>query len=301
MQSVRAKGGIALDAIQLIKRDHAAVERLFKQFERAEKREDEAGQGRVVRELVKELSIHASIEELLLYPALRRAEQRAEDDVLEALEEHHLVKLTLDELEDMSPDDERYCAKMNVLIEAVRHHVEEEEGELLPKLKRALDANQLRELGDLLATAKRASPTRPHPSAPDTPPGNLLTGAHAAPPSTGRRCISSGSDPAPGARARHESGDPPVPPCTGGASLSDVPVREPADRPSGCDRGPSRRARARPARGRASLPVPGAGASGRACGCAGASASASRGCARGCACARARGRDLAPCAPPCLS
>jgi len=180
MQSVKAKGGIALDAIQLIKRDHAAVERLFKQFERAEKREDEAGQGRVVRELVKELSIHANIEELLLYPALRRAEQRAEDDVLEALEEHHLVKLTLDELEDMSPDDERYCAKMNVLIEAVRHHVEEEEGELLPKLKRALDANQLRELGDLLATAKRASPTRPHPSAPDTPPGNLLTGALAA-------------------------------------------------------------------------------------------------------------------------
>ena len=103
------------------------------------------------------------------------------DDVLEALEEHHLVKVTLAELETMDPGHERYGAKVTVLIESVRHHVEEEEGELFPTIRKALDAAQLRELGDELVAAKRTAPTRPHPEAPDTPPGNLVAQVLTAP------------------------------------------------------------------------------------------------------------------------
>ncbi len=172
-----------MDAIRLIKKDHATVQRLFKRFERAEDRDDDRELRRVAREIVKELSVHAAIEEQALYPALRRAEQEDEevqDEVLEALEEHHLAKLTLLELEKMTPKDERFCAKVNVLMESVRHHIEEEEHELLPRLRAALSPSDLRDLGRDLAALKRAAPTRPHPASPDTPPGNFLAGPMAA-------------------------------------------------------------------------------------------------------------------------
>lgn len=169
-----------MDAIQLIKQDHRAVEQLFKQFERAEKAERTAEMRRVVEKVVKELSVHAAIEEQVLYPALRRADASTQDEVLEALEEHHLVKLTLLELEKMSPEDERYCAKMTVLMESVRHHVEEEESDLLPRLAKTFPPRDRKELGALLEQAKKAAPTRPHPGAPDSPPGNLLAGALSA-------------------------------------------------------------------------------------------------------------------------
>ena len=169
-----------MDAIQLVKQDHRAVEGLFKGFERAEKADDDGEMKRLVRDIVKELSIHAAIEEAVLYPTLRRAEARGEDDVLEALEEHHVMKLVLGELEDLGPEDERFRAKVTVLMESVRHHVKEEEQELLPRLRRAFAPKDLEELGELMAQAKRAAPTRPHPGAPDTPPGNLLAGALSA-------------------------------------------------------------------------------------------------------------------------
>ena len=98
----------------------------------------------LVQRITEALSVHASIEEEIFYPAARRAVADATGDVLEALEEHHLVKLTLAELEMMDPSHERYGAKVTVLIENVRHHVEEEEGELFPTVRKALDPAQLR-------------------------------------------------------------------------------------------------------------------------------------------------------------
>jgi len=135
----------------------------------------------LVQRITEELSVHASIEEEIFYPAARRFVTETNDDVLEALEEHHLVKLTLAELETMDPSSERYGAKVTVLIENVRHHVEEEEGELFPTIRKALKTSQLREIGDELAQAKRTAPTRPHPEAPDTPPGNVVAQVLTAP------------------------------------------------------------------------------------------------------------------------
>ena len=183
-----------MDAIQLVKQDHRAVEQLFKQFERAEEADRSAEMKRVVQRAVKELSVHAAIEEQVLYPALRRAREGAEDDVLEALEEHHLVKLTLVELDKMSPEDERFCAKMTVLMENVRHHVKEEEKELLPQLREAFQPKDLKELGALMAQAKKVAPTRPHPSSPDTPPGNFVAGALASILDRGRDALRAAAD-----------------------------------------------------------------------------------------------------------
>jgi hemerythrin superfamily protein len=167
-----------VDAIQLILSDHRDLERLFKEFERAEHSGNLPRQAEIVREIVRELSVHASVEEQFVYPALRQA--TGDTPVLDALEEHHAAKLTLDELDALPPRNERYAAKVRFLVENVRRHIEEEERELLPALERALDEGQRRELGETLAIAKRAAPTRPHPLAPDTPPGNFLSSAFAA-------------------------------------------------------------------------------------------------------------------------
>ena len=169
-----------LDAIRVLTDDHRQVEELFVRFEKtgdgAHKRRQD-----LVQRITEALSVHASIEEEILYPAARRFVAVAGDDVLEALEEHHLVKLTLAELEVMDPGHERYAAKVTVLIENVRHHVEEEEGQLFPAIRKTLDTAQLREIGDELVAAKRTAPTRPHPEAPDTPPGNIVAQVLTAP------------------------------------------------------------------------------------------------------------------------
>lgn len=166
------------DGIVLLRQDHDAVEQLFKRFEGAGDTAYKTKRS-LVDKMIKELSVHAAIEEQILYPAAR--ETLTEDDpVLEALEEHHLVKWTLNELEAMGPEDERFNAKVTVLIDLVRHHVEEEEGELFPALREAMGRARLQKIGEALAQAKKVAPTRPHPRLPDTPPGNIVAGAAAA-------------------------------------------------------------------------------------------------------------------------
>jgi hemerythrin superfamily protein len=176
-----------MDAITLLQRDHQEVERLFKQFEKLTERAHKSKE-RIVNSVIRELAIHSAVEEMLFYPAVRTAALKANvrtlkeaaDTVLESLEEHHVVKWTLAELEKMSSEDERYDAKFNVLMESVRHHVEEEQEELFPKARRLLGEDMLDELGERIEKAKKLAPTRPHPRAPDQPPGNVVAGTVAA-------------------------------------------------------------------------------------------------------------------------
>ncbi|MFL6240628.1 MAG: hemerythrin domain-containing protein [Actinomycetes bacterium] len=165
-----------MDAITLLREDHRTVEKLFKEFEKAGPRAGKT-KAKLVKQIITELAVHAAIEEQVFYPAVRDAVEDTDALVLEALEEHHIVKWVLSELENMTPDDERFVAKVTVLIENVRHHVEEEQDDLFPEVRRALGRKQLAELGEALAKAKKAAPTRPHPKAPDEPPGNVVAGA----------------------------------------------------------------------------------------------------------------------------
>jgi hemerythrin-like domain-containing protein len=169
-----------MDAIAVLKADHADVEKLFKRFEdlgpRAKKTKAD-----IADKVIAALSQHAAIEEQVLYPAARERLPDDEPMVLEALEEHHVVKWVLSELDGMSPDDERFDAKFTVLAEGVRHHVKEEEGELFPKLRKGFTKSELDELGAQLTTARKAASPRPHPRLPDEPPGNLLTAAATLP------------------------------------------------------------------------------------------------------------------------
>ncbi|MEJ7583248.1 MAG: hemerythrin domain-containing protein [Acidimicrobiales bacterium] len=175
-----------MDAITLLKADHKSVEKLFKQFEKAGADAHKTKQD-IVAKVVEELSKHAVIEEQLFYPRVRTEVEEAEDVVLESLEEHHVVKWVLSELDGMDPEAERFTAKMTVLMESVRHHVEEEEQELFPKVRGSMGRKALTELGDAMEKAKKVAPPRPHPRAPDEPPGNIVAGMASSPVDAARK------------------------------------------------------------------------------------------------------------------
>ncbi|MGQ0508763.1 MAG: hemerythrin domain-containing protein [Myxococcaceae bacterium] len=174
-----------MNALKLLMEDHRTVDALFKRFEQAGDNAHREKK-RIAARIIKELSIHASIEEQFLYPAARDRDPRLDNQVLEALEEHHVAKWTLDELERMSAEDERFDAKVTVLMESIRHHVEEEEEELFPKLQKVIGEDELEALGAVMEQAKKVAPTHPHPMAPDTPPGNVIAGALASVLDSGR-------------------------------------------------------------------------------------------------------------------
>lgn len=166
------------DAIALLKADHREVEGLFKRYmglgERATK-----SKLNIVDKLVKELSMHASVEEQVLYPAVRRELRSGGRLAEEALEEHQKAKEMLAELTTMKPDDGTLDEKIESLMKDIKHHVHEEETEMFPRMREEMEAATLRDLADLMRAAKKVAPTRPHPHAPATPPGNLLAGVAA--------------------------------------------------------------------------------------------------------------------------
>ena len=164
-----------MNALTLLKQDHQNVEALFARFEQAGPKEYREKK-QISEKVLEHLATHAAIEEQVFYPAVRSELPDATALVLEALEEHHLVKLSLAEIEKLPPQAERFTAKMTVLIESVRHHVEEEENDLFPKVREAFSVQELEELGEAMQKAKDTAPTRAHPFQPDTPPLNLVLG-----------------------------------------------------------------------------------------------------------------------------
>jgi hemerythrin superfamily protein len=161
----------ATDAIALLKADHRTVEGLFKQFEKTGDRALKTRKS-LVTKILRELVTHTHIEEEVFYPFVRSLSKKLNDEVLEALEEHHGAKATLAELQIMEMSDERYEAKVTVLIENVRHHVKEEEHELFPTVRRSASRRDLIELTPSLEAARATAPARALPNAPDTPSGD---------------------------------------------------------------------------------------------------------------------------------
>lgn len=142
-----------MDAFELLKSDHEKVAGIMEKIdgttERALKTREE-----LFTQLKTELDIHAQIEETIFYPVLEKAEESREI-TLEAFEEHRLVKQLLNELEAESKGDEKWTAKFTVLKENVEHHVEEEEGEMFPKARKALTEEEIESLGTRLEAAKK--------------------------------------------------------------------------------------------------------------------------------------------------
>jgi hemerythrin superfamily protein len=156
---------MSTDAIVLLKNDHKEIRRLFREFERAG---DDATKtkGRLVDKIIEILTVHTYIENEVMYPRVRELLPELEDDVLESYEEHHVADVLVMELYGMKPDAERFDAKTTVLIENVRHHIEEEEEEWFPKVREGLGRKALQEIGAEMEKARKKAPRKPsQPSA----------------------------------------------------------------------------------------------------------------------------------------
>lgn len=166
-----------MDAVTLLEQDHRTVEGLFRRYESLDG--DDEARTQIVREVIRELSIHAAIEEQIFYPAVRDVLAGGDSMTDEALHEHQEAKEALAELDRMEASDPEFDQRVRELIADVRHHVREEETEMLPQLEAAVPRSRLEELGERMESAKATAPTRPHPHAPSTP-GNLVAGPAAA-------------------------------------------------------------------------------------------------------------------------
>jgi hemerythrin superfamily protein len=124
--------------------------------------------------LTTELVRHSVAEELYLYPAARRALPDGDQVADHQIEEHADVERILKDLEGVDPADRTFDDLVGRLYADVEDRVQREERELLPRLRQACDADELRELGRMVVRAKESAPTRPHPSAPSKPPVDLI-------------------------------------------------------------------------------------------------------------------------------
>jgi hemerythrin superfamily protein len=146
------------DAIELLTSQHDEVKALFKQFDELGERAT-TSKKKLANEICEQLIMHTQIEEEIFYPALRSVSKEMEDMLDEALVEHASAKDLISQVQEMEPGDDLYDAKVTVLGEYIEHHVEEEEEEMFPKVRKlkldldALGAEMAARRDELLATA----------------------------------------------------------------------------------------------------------------------------------------------------
>jgi hemerythrin superfamily protein len=144
-----------VDALKVLKQDHQKVKALFGEVEALGDRASSARK-KLFQQIDQELTVHAQIEESIFYPEFRRHAENSEEkeEVLEAYEEHHIVKNLIGELEDLDPKDETYKPKLQVLKDMVEHHVKEEEGQMFKMAREIFEKDELEVIGDRLMQAK---------------------------------------------------------------------------------------------------------------------------------------------------
>jgi len=156
---------MSTDAIVLLKNDHKEIRKLFTQFEKAGENAH-AAKGKLVDRMIELLTQHTYIENEVMYPEVRRLLPDLEDDILESYEEHHVADVLVMELAALKPGDERFEAKTTVLIENVRHHMDEEEQDWFPKVREGLGRKTIQEIGAEMIKARTKAPRKPsQPSA----------------------------------------------------------------------------------------------------------------------------------------
>jgi len=142
-----------MNPFNLLKSDHEKVAGILESIDQTTERAAK-GRDELFARLKEELDLHTKIEEEIFYPALEDSKE-TRDITLEAYEEHSLVKQLLSELEAAPKDTEEWTAKFTVLKENIEHHVEEEEGEMFPKARKALSEDEIETLGDRIQEAKK--------------------------------------------------------------------------------------------------------------------------------------------------
>ena len=142
-----------MDALELLTADHNRVRGLFARFKAAEG-ENDAQAARLAAKIFEELEVHTTIEEKIFYPAITKLSDEIHEMVTEGVEEHHVVDNLMAEVKGLSPSNEKWAAKVKVLIENVEHHAGEEEEDMFPKVRQAMDSDARAELGQRMEAKK---------------------------------------------------------------------------------------------------------------------------------------------------
>jgi hemerythrin superfamily protein len=157
------------DVIEVLEHDHREVEQMFDELEslRGEVTNDALSRRKELTDQVTiELVRHSVAEEVLVYPKVER--QVSAEEVEHAREEHAEAEETLKRLEKLDPEDPRFDSELAELMKEIRHHIEDEEGQMFAHMRQVIDEDELRKLGARVEAFKKVAPTRPHPNVPNT-------------------------------------------------------------------------------------------------------------------------------------
>jgi hemerythrin superfamily protein len=161
--------GARADAIEAVTTDHRVVEQLLTNLMATKVPQDDELRTELAHRIVRELSVHATVEEEVLYPAIRRHVDGGDDLVDRSVAEHQALKEQLARFDGMEPGDADFLPAAQAIEQLVAQHVHEEEHTVLPALRESIPGERLYELGDELENAKKSAPTHPHPNAPSNP------------------------------------------------------------------------------------------------------------------------------------
>ena len=165
------------DVTEILSHDHREVEQMFAELESLRGAADEQSRARrkdVAEQVTIELVRHSVAEEAAVYPKVKEKVSEAEAE--RAKQEHAEAEATMKRLEKLSPEDPGFDAELQTLMTEIRAHVAEEENEMFPQLRSVFSQDELVTIGQQVEAVKKLAPTRPHPSAPDQPPGDLVLG-----------------------------------------------------------------------------------------------------------------------------
>jgi hemerythrin superfamily protein len=169
------------DVIEVLEQDHREVEEMFTELESLRgATTDEAKERRkaVTEQVTIELVRHSVAEEVLVYPQVER--KVSEEEVHHAREEHKEAERTLARLEKLDADDPSFDDELAELMREIRHHIEDEEGQMFAHMRQRLDPDELRTLGSRVEAFKKVAPTRPHPNVPNDPLSRTAAGPAAS-------------------------------------------------------------------------------------------------------------------------
>ena len=156
------------DVIEVLEHDHREVEEMFAELEslRGASTEDARSRRKELTEQVTiELVRHSVAEEVLVYPKVEKDVSAEEAE--HARKEHAEAEETLQRLEKLDADDPAFDDELATLMAEIRHHIEDEEGEMFAHMRQVIDAEELRKLGGRVEAFKKVAPTRPHPNVPN--------------------------------------------------------------------------------------------------------------------------------------
>ncbi len=172
MSTAEGMTGARADAVELLTADHREQQQLFTIYESST---GDAGLAKETADrIIREISVHAVIEEMVLYPALRRWVEGGDEMAEHGLEEHEQLKELLASVDGKPGDDPQVRETMAQVKEINEDHIHDEEDEIFPALKRSVKEDKLMVMGETMAKAQKVAPTHPHPNLPSEPPGNLI-------------------------------------------------------------------------------------------------------------------------------